>query len=167
MKITFHKFKKILRKTQEILPKNQEIFRKTQVFANSELVIVAEKRPKKEPELFTLRKLMDVFMRCVFPSRLKGNGGSQNSNIRPFLSFTLFIACFSEYAMTINSTLNYCQTTVRRKAIPNSILCHGWFVFIGINVSILALTMLFDEATRTSATSNTKIAAFFLSLLPP
>ena len=45
---------------------------------------------------------MDVFRRCVFPSRLKGNGGSQNSNISPFLSFTLFIACFSEYAMTIN-----------------------------------------------------------------
>ena len=34
-------------KTQEILPKTQEIFRKTQVFANSELEIVAEKRPKK------------------------------------------------------------------------------------------------------------------------
>ena len=36
-------------KTQEILPKTQENFRKTQVFANSELEIVAEKRPKKEP----------------------------------------------------------------------------------------------------------------------
>jgi len=40
-----------LPKTQEILPKTQENFRKTQVFANSELEIVAEKRPKKEPDV--------------------------------------------------------------------------------------------------------------------
>ena len=33
--------------TQEIFQKTHENFRKTQVFANSELEIVAEKRPKK------------------------------------------------------------------------------------------------------------------------
>ena len=59
MKITFHflinsrKSQKnsryFYKKTQEILQKTQGIFQKTQVFANSELEIVAEKRPKKEP----------------------------------------------------------------------------------------------------------------------
>ena len=33
------------------MPKTQEKFQKTQVFANSELEIVVEKRPKKEPAL--------------------------------------------------------------------------------------------------------------------
>ena len=39
----------ILQKTQEILGKTLGIFQKTQVFANSELEIVAGKRSKKEP----------------------------------------------------------------------------------------------------------------------
>ena len=36
------------------MPKTQEFFRKTQVFPNSELEIVVEKRPKKDPGLFVL-----------------------------------------------------------------------------------------------------------------
>ena len=42
------------------MPKTQEKFQKTQVFANSELEIVVEKRPKKEPAL-----LAGALMFCV------------------------------------------------------------------------------------------------------
>ena len=41
------------------MPKPQENFRKTQVFANSELEIVAEKRPKKEPGVLFLLAIPD------------------------------------------------------------------------------------------------------------
>ena len=72
MKITFHflidsrnsqKNSRYFTKTQEILPKTQENFRKTQVFANSELEIVAEKRPKKEPAVM-VRLLSGYFQEC-------------------------------------------------------------------------------------------------------
>ena len=42
-------------KNSRYFTKTQENFRKTQVFANSELEIVAEKRPKKEPALMDKR----------------------------------------------------------------------------------------------------------------
>ena len=57
MKITFHFFDKFkdfskkIKKSQDILQKLKKFCPNTQVFANSELEIVAEKRPKIEPDI--------------------------------------------------------------------------------------------------------------------